>query len=273
METIGSIAPTLEVYLCTNGDKSACNSPTYPNNNNCIHSYTQFIQVAESVNECKVSTPPITPPTEASTITPTPATKTGQCPGNAIKFTDDNRLLPLPNQNSCARTVTGACGRPGTCAVPAKIVLHITVNDIDAAATFQFFAGGGAGAGTGSHFIIGKDGHILQAVEMLENQIEIAYAVAGYTDHISIEMVSRPVYHSKAEVPQAQYQATLNLVKALMTQYNIPLGNLEYTYKSNTDAFNPQITAGVYGHYQLNPGTKTDPGEGLMRDIREDLKP
>ncbi len=55
-EAIGSRAPDLEVYLCSSGqDPTACKDPV---NRNCIHTYNELIDTAESVNACKVSAAP-----------------------------------------------------------------------------------------------------------------------------------------------------------------------------------------------------------------------
>ncbi len=196
------------------------------------------------------------------------------CSGTPVSFGVPKKFLPLPNENPiCLQTVTTTCGRPGTCASnPSKIVLHTTSGDLDAEGTYQYFANGSDNRGVGAHFIIGKDGQALQIVETLDQKVEVAWAVAGYSDHISIEIVQNGVYNNKTEVPLAQYQAIIKLVKDLMKQYNIPVGNLEYNWQAPSDAPTSQATPGVYGHYQLNPQSRADPGAGFLRDIRQDLK-
>lgn len=211
-------------------------------------------------------------PTSAA---PGPNTTSGTptlCSGDVVSLGYNKQLLPLPGDSSnCSGSLTGACGRPGTCVVPQKIVLHVTASDLSANDVYKYFAGGSAGRGVGAHFIIDKDGTVIQVAETLENRVEVAYAVANYSDHISIEMVSSNLYGSKSEAPTAQYQAALTLVKKLMNQYGIPVGNLSYDWRAPSDLFTSLALPGVYGHYQLNPLTRTDPGIGILRDMRQDL--
>lgn len=201
-----------------------------------------------------------------------------KCQGTPVSFDVPKKFLPLPNERPvCRQTESGSCGRPGLCVKPRIIVMHITTGDMNELATWDFFATGspskeGGLKGVGSHFIIGKDGKTIQIVETLSDEVEVSIGTANYYDHISIEMVNKYVYNSKQEVPPAQYQSTLQLVRKLMTHYNIPVGNLEWTWKALSDQNSPQVVPGIYGHYQLNPNSRTDPGAGLMRDLREDLK-
>lgn len=204
------------------------------------------------------------------------------CSGIPISLGIEKKLLPLPSENilgeniKCSTTQFECCGRPGVCMTPKRIVLHTTEGPISANDIYQYFAkgapGGGGRRGVASHFGVGRDGATLQMVESYDTLMEKAYAVANYGDHISIEMGSASVFKNKAAVPAAQYQATLNLVKKLMKQYNIPLGDLEYDWKASSDFPTADITAGVFGHYQLNPSDRTDPGIGFMQEFREDLK-
>lgn len=202
------------------------------------------------------------------------------CGGTPVDLGVPKKLLPLPQEKlACQNSVTGACGRPGTCVSnPTRVVLHTTgggkaAESITKAETiYQYFANSPDGRGVGSHFAIGKGGEVIQMVETLEGKIEMAYAVANYADHISIEIIHAYTYNSKDEMPPAQYQSLLNLVKTLMGKYNIPVGNLEYTWKASSDRATIDAAPGIYGHYQLNPLTRGDPGAGLIRDIREDLK-
>lgn len=216
-------------------------------------------------------------PLDQKPVVSVPGGAPSQCSGAPVNLGYTKKLLPLPTEGKCSQTQTGACGRPGTCAVPAKIVLHTTAGALTADDLYNYFAAGspsgeGYFRGVGSHFVVGNDGKILQMVESFDNKIEVAWAVANYSDHISIEMGYGGVYNNRGEVPPAQYNATLGLVKNLMKTYNIPLGNLEYNWSASSDSPTSQATPGVYGHYQLNPQTRTDPGSGLMRDFREDLK-
>lgn len=204
------------------------------------------------------------------------------CSGAPITIAGEKRLLPLPNQKTadgkitCSGTLTEACGRPGECVTPRKIVLHTTAGIVNMNELYNFFANGspssGGYNGVGSHFAVGKDGQVLQMVEMYPDKTEKTYAVKNFGDHISIEINHTGVYNDKNAAPGEQYQAVLNLVKKLMSQYNIPLGNLEYTWKALTDRPDPSADFGIFGHYQLNPSNRTDPGIGFFRDLRNDLK-
>lgn len=183
-------------------------------------------------------------------------------------------FLPLPNEGNCKATVTESCGRPGRTVVPRKIVLHTTWSPSPAEEIVKYFASGAENRGVGSHFVVGKDGTIIQLVPLLGTTVEVAYAVANYSDHISIEIVNEKNFENKAQVPPAQYAAVLKLVKALMQQYRIPLGEKDSAWISSTDEKN-SVTEGLYGvlgHYQLNPSNRTDPGIGFQKEIRAELQ-
>ncbi|MDO8498594.1 MAG: N-acetylmuramoyl-L-alanine amidase [bacterium] len=233
--------------------------------------YSYCNDLWQSYSQCQQSTG-ITP---SPSISPPPVT-TQVCKGDLASFNATMMLLPLPKQKPiCEQTLTGSCGRPGFCTTPTKIVLHTTWSPVNAVDTYNYFANGSPSAsglaGVGSHFIIDKDGSTLQLVDLYRDKTEVAWAVAGYVDHISIEIVNNGDYSGKSAMPSVQYQATLSLVRSLMQQYNITLGNLEYTWKTPSNTALPNLV-GVFGHYQLNPQTKTDPGAGLVRDIRTNLK-
>lgn len=233
---------------------------------NCTHTYNTVLDIAKEAEACKLTTPLVAGGGSSSI-----------CSGTPISLDIPKKFLPKPEDKAtCLGTQTEACGRPGTCVSnPTRIVLHTTAGTLDAEGTYQYFANGSGGRGVGSHFIIGKDGQTLQLVETLENKIEVAWAVANYADHISLEIVHSGVYSSKAEAPAVQYQATIDLVKKLMHQYNIPVGNIDYDWRANggrSDDATSEATTGVYGHYQLNPVTRGDPGVGFLRDFRADLK-
>lgn len=196
------------------------------------------------------------------------------CSGTPITFLNaQKKVLTLGEQ----------FGRPGTCLTPTKIVIHTTnggnekkgqtmdelYNDLNSAKNTE---------GVSSNFLINEQGQIMQLVEMYPTMSETTRGVHGYNDdqhneQISIELMSPASFtQGKSEVPSAQYQTTINLVQALMKQYNIPLGYKEYNWLSPTDEYNPDAGAGVFGHYQLNPHNKSDPGISVMRDLRVDLK-
>jgi hypothetical protein len=177
-----------------------------------------------------------------------------------------------------------ATGRTGECVPnPINIVMHTTAGATTAEDTYDWFENKG-GKGLGSHFTIGQDGKIIQMVEMYEGAVEFVQTVGSFKSHISIEMGSsgsKPVYESIAEMTPEQYASAKKLVKALATTYNIPIGSLEYNcaYPSglklyadldNCDGFYQE--KGIYGHYQLSPSIRTDPGRGWMREFREELK-
>lgn len=194
-----------------------------------------------------------------------------RCSGIPISLGVEKKLLPLPNEGICSQTVTGACGRPGNCIIPKRIVIHVTGGGTSAESLYSYFASGSEYRGVGTQYVVDRAGKALQMTETLDTEIEVAYGVAYYVDHISIELVNDVVYKNKSESTPAQYQATLNLVRKLMAQYGIPKGNLEYDWRSNTDTFNSAAVPGIYGHYQLNPGSRADPGDGFLRDFRADL--
>jgi N-acetyl-anhydromuramyl-L-alanine amidase AmpD len=149
--------------------------------------------------------------------------------------------------------------------------MHTTISDKDAAGIQNYFATGAQGRGVGTQFVIGNDGKVIQMVEMFEDKIEESLGTANHNaGAINIEMTHTGVYGSKNDAPAAQYQAALSLVKKLMQQYRIPKGNIEYDWKAGSDS-EKVSQPGVFGHYQLNPSNREDPGIGFMKDFREDL--
>jgi hypothetical protein len=187
-----------------------------------------------------------------------------RCTGKIIDFGVTKKLLPI----------TPGGGRDGTCVTPNIIVMHITETGYTTAdQTYTDFANNSNGQMVASHFVIGRAGDTLQLVETLDKTVEYAQAVGGYGNDISIELTAPKVLNSKNDLPAAEYNAALTLVQKLMKQYNIPLGPHDYTWE---DTANPNgdssLPAGVYGHYQLNPPpVRTDPGQGFMKDFRQDL--
>jgi hypothetical protein len=257
MENYGSRAPNL-------GDAAI--------NRNCTHSYNLMLETIVEFKACggTTATGGATPGgAVVSDGSPTQCTNVGE----PIELGYTKKLLPLPQENNCKGTKTESCGRPGTCIQPAKIVIHTTAGpSTKAEDTYRFFAGGAGGAGTGTQFVIGKEGEVIQMAELFKDQVETTRGVQNYSDHISIEVVDDNVYGSKNEAPAVQYASLIKLVKQLMQQYNIPLGDLQYDWKSPNNEKNMSLGKGVYGHYQLNPQTKTDPGINFMRDLRKDLQ-
>lgn len=172
------------------------------------------------------------------------------------------RLLPLPNECPVTGKEGKFCGRgehsigeyapSPQCAVPTMIVMHTTHGSLTRDEIFEYFNRGSDGRGVGSHFGIGKDGGIVQMVEMGKNRVEYAQTVGNIDDHISIEMGAPGNYASIAQQPAGQYQSALKLVKALMKQYNIAPNR-------------------VISHASLG-GRDGDPGEGWMTEFRNALR-
>lgn len=192
------------------------------------------------------------------------------CQGTALSF-GEKKLLPRQSQLTCKATDTGSCGRLDKCRIPRKVVLHTTVSPATAEGIYDYFAKGAGGRGVGTQFVIGKDGKVIQMTEMFDKEIEESVGTAYHNaEAINIEMTDTGVYASKDAAPNAQYQAMLSLVKKLMQQYNIPKGNVGYDWKASSDS-SKDSPPGIYGHYQLNPSNRTDPGIGFMRDFLADL--
>lgn len=185
------------------------------------------------------------------------------CSGKVVSFGVQKKLIPiLPWPGS---------GRPGTCVAPAYIVMHTTdTNETRAEQVYQYFNTGAGGRGSATQFAIGKQGDVIQMTETLDTQVETAYGVGNYSNTISIELTQSGIYTGKSQATTTQYNAALCLVKALMKQYNIPLGQYDYTW-SSPDMTHYNYPSGIYGHYQLNPGVRIDPGSGFLRDFRIDL--
>lgn len=195
---------------------------------------------------------PVPPPTGQHTI----------CPGTIVSFGIQKTLIPIRDWH----------GRPGWCMTPKSIVLHITATGGTPAQIRDYFASGSGGRGASAQFIIGQDGSALQILETLSNTAEVGFGVGGYLDDISIEMISPTVFRNKSAQPVAQYNTTLTLVRRLMAQYHIPLGNLQWNWMDFANPLgDPGLQKGVYGHYQLNPFVRTDPGSGWFCDFRNDL--
>jgi len=204
------------------------------------------------------------PSQTAVTIPPTIGQPT-KCNGTIVSFGVPKKLIPI--------APWPLSGRPGLCMKPNYIVLHTTGfggND-SAEVQYQFFARGADGRGAAAAYAIGKQGDTIQMVESLQDQFEVAYAVGNYADQVSIEICNPGPFKNKFEATPAQYAVVLRLVRALMKQYNIPLGNLGYTWRAPDNQHVAGLQRGVYGHYQLNPLTKVDPGDGFLRDVRQDL--
>lgn len=172
---------------------------------------------------------------------------------------------------------------------PNCIVLHTTANyDRTAKDTYNYFRynqtprpakddqGRPIRVGVAAHFAIGKGGDALQMTPLYENGITRAYAVHDYPANLSMELTQNGVYNSRYAAPEAQFEKTVALTMRLMEQYNIPLGKHEYNWqaKKNGRLYDDEvpIPPGVYGHYQLNPLTRSDPGRGFLRDVRSEIK-
>ncbi len=215
---------------------------------------------------------------------PAPGTSGGSsgtlCEGTQINLGYEKKLLPLPNEKMlggsdlCSATATGSCGRPGKCIEPRMIVIHTTTesDDYDSNYWYEYFASGAKNRGVGTQFVIDQNGKVLQMMELLEDRVEAGRHVKNYNDEaIGIELVDEDVFSAKSEVPTAQYEAALKLVRELMSQYNIPLGDVEADWQAASNSY-VNSSPGVYGHYQLNPVDRADPGENFFAQFREDLR-
>lgn len=163
--------------------------------------------------------------------------------------------------------------RPGDCVTPQVIVMHNTDGGtLDS--NWTLFNENQRGGGQNAGFIIGTDGHTYQTVEFYQEMAEITYT-SNYINRyaISIEMVGPYTHANKEAQPIEQYNAALALVCFLMGQYNIPLGTTEADWISTTESNNePEWVPGIYGHYQVVPSQKEDPGQGWLADFRDDLR-
>jgi len=201
---------------------------------------------------------------KAFAASPGGATK---CSGTVIDLGIEKKLLPF-----------GELMRPGQCGTkPNKIVVHTTEGITSADGLWDYFADSPEGRYASTQFTVGKDGKALQMLETLSDKAEIGWAVAGYNGNsVSIEVGHTGDYNSKAEAPAMQYQSLIELIRKLMGAYNIPVGDIEYTTSNNSDTQSDGTikleSTGVFGHYQLSPNSRQDPGSGFLRDVREDLK-
>src|SRR5690606_3029741 len=90
---------------------------------------------------------------------------------------------------------------------------------------------------------------------------------------IAIEMVySGLQFPNKEAVPEAQWQATIQLTLNLMQQYNIPLSPHGADWVSPTCSQNEEMSSGVYGHYQVCATSHQDPGPVMFASFLEDLR-
>lgn len=190
-----------------------------------------------------------------------------KCSGTVIDLGVEKKLLPF-----------GELMRPGSCGVkPTKIIVHTTEGITGADALWDYFADSPEGRYASTQFTVGKDGKALQMLETLSDKVEIGWAVANYNDDsISIEVGHTGDYNSKSEAPAAQYQSLIDLIRKLMGAYNIPVGDIEYTTVNSSNAADSgsikKSSIGIFGHYQLSPDDRQDPGQGFLRDVRADLK-
>ena len=163
--------------------------------------------------------------------------------------------------------------RTGDCVTPVAIIMHNTAGGtLDS--NWQLFNNNERGGGQNAGFIIGEDGHMYQTVEFYQTMAELTWT-SNYVNNyaISIEMVGPYTHDSKESQPTEQYSAALSLVCTLMKQYNIPLGTTEADWTSSSESIDdPELVPGVYGHYQIVPNEKEDPGQGWLADFREDLR-
>lgn len=162
-------------------------------------------------------------------------------------------------------------GIPGEIRVPNAIVLHTTQTPGDTAiSVYEFFRDRKRGAST--QLAVGKAGDAVQMARFYKNGVDRTYGCRNYPATIGIEMTELGVYNSREETPAKQFETTAEITLSLMEQYAIPLGDYDADWHSDSNARIQNLPPGVYGHYQLNPETKTDPGIGFLRDLRKEIK-
>lgn len=161
----------------------------------------------------------------------------------------------------------------GECITPQAIIMHTTAGGtLDS--NWDYFNSGANGSLSNAQFIIGDTGKIYQTVEMYQTTGELAWT-SNYANGYSfgIEMAEDYILGGKEDMKTEQYQAALNLVCTLMKQYNIPLGTTEADWvNTSQSASDANLVPGIYGHYQIWPSGKEDPGRGWLTDFRADLK-
>jgi hypothetical protein len=178
-------------------------------------------------------------------------------------------------------------GRPGGCFKPSKIILHTTTGNFPTLqSVYDYFKNGASDGttefGTSAHFVIGTSGEIWQLLPAYEGAFERAYGIANYNlESISIEILYPGDFGSKQAVAAPQYAAVMNLTKTLTQKYGIQPSSHDCNWvanfdaasgKATSDAYDASSGAGIFGHYQLNPLSKSDPGKGMMCDFITDFK-
>lgn len=171
-------------------------------------------------------------------------------------------------------------GVPGQIVEPNAIVVHTTQikewhdnPNIPAYRLYQSFQNqSGNEYGAATHFAVDREGGAVQMAELFKKGVRRTYGCASYPATIGIEMFEMTVFESKREVPKAQYDKTMYIIEESLKHYDLPIGSHDASWRSRTDIHMKNFRPGVYGHYQLNPFNKTDPGAGLMRDILKDLR-
>lgn len=193
--------------------------------------------------------------------------------GTSITF-GEKKLLPSTGNGR----VAGYCNRP------QMIVVHTTWGNLHSLQQLYDYYAGGSYDGPGNYrynavqFAIDKEGRTWQMTEAYAYGIEEAWGVGNYNDlAINIELIHNGDYDSKYAMPSAQYQALNSLLVSLVNQYEIGKISDEnwdfgWPYERTTGVeFRVNVPNGIYGHYQLAPFSRSDPGRGLMRDIKNDM--
>ena len=191
----------------------------------------------------------------------------------ALKDCPNEEPLLIPNVTK--KLIRIGPTRINKCIKPDLIFIHAT-NGGTLQSNWDYFDSGSEGNGTNAQFIVGTDGTIFQTVELYQDITEYAVTNSPYNHRsIGIEMVHNDIqFANKSASPTAQYNATLQLVSYLMSQYNIPLGSNEADWVSDTGfSTNPNFSSGVYGHYQIGPPpVHQDPGKEFFTAFRNDLR-
>lgn len=196
-----------------------------------------------------------------------------------LKYREAGEELTVPGTTKRYIDIDKKKGVPGQIMQPNAVIIHTTQGPNDdtlrpAMDYYNYFQNNQiprGGTGVATQFAVGKRGDAMHMAELFQNGVRRTYGCAYYPATIGIEMIERTVYGSKKEVPKGQYDKTIDIVKFCLDKYDLPVGTHSASWTSSRDQHMKNFRPGVYGHYQLNPNNKSDPGRGLMGDILKDL--